>query len=87
MLKSIFKCWPFPPKPFPVKKRRRFYVVNRENQIEQRAVKLGLETPDKYEILSGLNEGDLVVIGNRAGFPASQKVEPKVIQLSMRDEK
>ena len=62
------------------------YVVNHDNQIEERAVKLGLETSDKYEILSGLNEGDLVVIGNRAGFQAGQKVEPKVIQLSMRDE-
>jgi RND family efflux transporter MFP subunit len=62
------------------------YVVNHDNQIEERAVKLGLETPDKYEILSGLREGDLVVIGNRAGFQAGQKVEPKVIQLSMRDE-
>jgi RND family efflux transporter MFP subunit len=62
------------------------YVVNHDNQIEERAVKLGLETPDKYEILSGLNEGDLVVIGNRAGFQVGQKVEPKVIQLSMRDE-
>jgi RND family efflux transporter MFP subunit len=62
------------------------YVVNHDNQIEERAVKLGLETSDKYEILSGLNEGDLVVIGNRAGFHTGQKVEPKVIQLSMRDE-
>jgi len=62
------------------------YVVNHDNQIEERAVKLGLETSDKYEILSGLREGDLVVIGNRAGFQAGQKVEPKVIQLSMRDE-
>jgi multidrug efflux pump subunit AcrA (membrane-fusion protein) len=62
------------------------YVVNHDNQIEERTVKLGLETSDKYEILSGLNEGDLVVIGNRAGFQAGQKVEPKVIQLSMRDE-
>jgi RND family efflux transporter MFP subunit len=62
------------------------YVVNHDNQIEERAVKLGLETSDKYEILSGLNEGDLVVIGNRAGFQVGQKVEPKVIQLSMRDE-
>ena len=62
------------------------YVVNHDNQIEERAVKLGLETADKYEILSGLREGDLVVIGNRAGFQAGQKVEPKVIQLSMRDE-
>jgi RND family efflux transporter MFP subunit len=62
------------------------YVVNHDNQIEERAVKLGLETPDKYEVLSGLQEGDLVVIGNRSGFQAGQKVEPKLIQLSMRDE-
>jgi RND family efflux transporter MFP subunit len=63
------------------------YVVNRDNQIEEHAVKLGLETADKYEILSGLHEGDLVVIGNRSGFQAGQKVEPKLIQFSMRDEK
>ena len=62
------------------------YVVNRDNQIEERAVKLGLETPDKYEVLSGLNEGDLVVVGNRAGFQAGQKVEPKLIQLTLNNE-
>jgi len=62
------------------------YVVNRDNQIEERDVKLGLETPDKYEVLSGLQEGDLMVIGSRAGFQAGQKVEPKLIQLSMRNE-
>jgi RND family efflux transporter MFP subunit len=62
------------------------YVVNRDNQIEERSVKLGLETADKYEILSGLREGDLVIIGNRSGFQAGQKVEPKLIQLSLRDE-
>src|SRR5665213_636331 len=62
------------------------YVVNHDNQIEERDVRLGLETPDKYEVLSGLQEGDLVVIGNRSGFQAGQKVEPKLIQLSMRNE-
>jgi multidrug efflux pump subunit AcrA (membrane-fusion protein) len=62
------------------------YVVNRDNQIEERSVKLGLETADKYEILSGLREGDLVIIGNRSGFQAGQKVEPKLIQLSLRDD-
>jgi len=61
-------------------------VVNPDNQIEEREVKLGLETPDKYEVLSGLKEGDLVVIGSRSGFQAGQKVEPKLIQLSMRNE-
>jgi len=61
-------------------------VVNQNHQIEERAVTLGLETPDKYEVLSGLHEGDLVVIGNRAGFQVGQKVEPKLIELSMRGE-
>jgi RND family efflux transporter MFP subunit len=62
------------------------YVVNQDDQIEERAVKLGLETPDKYEVLSGLNEGDLLVIGGRAGFQAGQKVEPKLVRPSLRDE-
>ena len=61
-------------------------VVNRDNEIEQRAVTLGLETADKYEILCGLHEGDLVVIGNRSGMQAGQRVAPKLIQLSMADE-
>ncbi len=60
------------------------YVVNHDNQIEEHTVKLGLETPDKYEILSGLHEGDLVVIGNRSKLQTGLKVEPKLIQLSMR---
>lgn len=62
------------------------YVVNHDDQIEEHPVKLGLETPDKYEVLSGLREGDLVVIGNGSKLQAGQKVEPKLIQLSMRNE-
>jgi len=62
------------------------YVINQNHQIEKRAVTLGLETPNRYEVLSGLNEGDLVVIGNRAAFQAGQTVTPKTIQLSMSEE-
>jgi len=62
------------------------YVVNQDNQIEEHTVTLGLETADKYEVLSGLREGDLVVIGNGSKLQAGQKVEPKLIQLSMRNE-
>jgi hypothetical protein len=36
-----------------------------------------LETPDKYEVLSGLREGDLVVIGNHSEFQAGEKVVPQ----------
>jgi len=61
-------------------------LVNRDHQIEERAVKLGLETSDNYEVLSGLQEGDLVIIGNRAAFQSGQKVETKLVQVSKHDE-
>ncbi|HEX4348959.1 MAG TPA: efflux RND transporter periplasmic adaptor subunit [Verrucomicrobiae bacterium] len=61
-------------------------VVNHGNEIEERTLKLGMEMPDKYEVLSGLQEGDLVIVGNRAAFQPGQKVEPKLVQLSMRGE-
>ncbi|MNN99820.1 multidrug efflux system subunit MdtA [compost metagenome] len=41
-----------------------YYVMlqNGQGALEKREVKIGLETPDKTEIISGLNEGDTVVI-------------------------
>ena len=59
------------------------FVVNASHELEERQIKLGLETPDKYEVLSGLSEGDLVVVGKQAGFHAGEKIEPKVLELSM----
>jgi RND family efflux transporter MFP subunit len=48
------------------------------NKIEKRAVKIGLETPDKVEILDGLSEGDMVVVGNRGSLQTGQAVTPKL---------
>jgi RND family efflux transporter MFP subunit len=62
------------------------YVVDSNNQVEARPVQLGLETPDKYEVLSGLQEGDMVIIGNHSEIQAGQKVSPKFGTLSMRVE-
>jgi RND family efflux transporter MFP subunit len=56
------------------------YVVNPENTIEERPVVTGIETPDEVEILSGLNEGDLVVVGSRSQIRPGQTVQPKVIE-------
>ncbi len=53
-------------------------LVNGTHEIEERAVTLGLETPGRYEVLAGLKEGDLVMIGNPAQLPAGQKVEPRL---------
>ena len=52
-------------------------VVNAAREIEERPVTLGLETPARYEVLSGLKEGDLVVLGN-PGLAGGQKVEPRI---------
>ncbi|MGA2174494.1 MAG: efflux RND transporter periplasmic adaptor subunit [Verrucomicrobiota bacterium] len=56
------------------------YLLNGNNEIEERAVTLGMETATRYEILSGLKEGDKVVIGSRSEFHPGEKVEPKPVQ-------
>jgi RND family efflux transporter MFP subunit len=50
------------------------YVVNQDQKVEQRMVKLGLETPDRWEVLAGLKEGDLVITEGRAKVQPGQKV-------------
>jgi RND family efflux transporter MFP subunit len=53
-------------------------LVNGSHSLEERAVTLGLETSARYEVLAGLNEGDLVMIGNPAQLTAGQRVEPRL---------
>jgi multidrug efflux system membrane fusion protein len=55
------------------------YVINADNEIEARPVKLGVEMPDKYEITDGLKEGELVMIGSTSQVHPGQKVEPKLV--------
>ncbi len=55
-------------------------VVNARHEIEERPVTLGLETPFKYEVVSGLREGDLVIMDNPAQLKPGQKVEPRTIE-------
>jgi len=57
------------------------YVVNDRQEIEERPVRLGLETPNKFEVLSGLREGEQVMIGNRSQVHVGQKVSPKTVGL------
>ena len=56
------------------------YVVDSGSQIAIRNLKLGLETPERVEVLAGLSEGELVVTGNRSGLVAGQKVESKLTE-------
>jgi RND family efflux transporter MFP subunit len=52
-------------------------VVNGDNRAEVQRVRLGLQTSTHAEVLSGLNQGDLVVVGSRASLHAGQPLRPK----------
>jgi RND family efflux transporter MFP subunit len=54
-------------------------AVNKQNIIEERHVKLGLEDSVRVEVLSGLTDKDRVVIGNRSQFRSGQKIQPKEV--------
>jgi RND family efflux transporter MFP subunit len=57
-------------------------LIDKHNKLEERPVKIGVEAPDQVEILSGLEEGDLVVIGNRSQLQPGMAVQPKVISIA-----
>jgi RND family efflux transporter MFP subunit len=55
-------------------------MVDREGRLHERPVKLGAEGNDQVEILSGLSEGDQVVIGIRSELRPGEKVHPKPVE-------
>jgi multidrug efflux pump subunit AcrA (membrane-fusion protein) len=56
------------------------FLIGKNGTVQERAIQLGLETPGKWEVLSGLKEHDLVMIGGRAEVRPGQKVTPKVVE-------
>ena len=57
-------------------------VVNGSNQIEHRSIHLGTQTENEAEVLSGLHEGDEVVISDRSGLRPGETVHPKLTQAA-----
>ena len=60
----------------------RILVVDSAGQIQDRKVTVGTESSDRVQVLSGLNENDRVVIGNRGGFHPGDKVKPIVVSAN-----
>jgi RND family efflux transporter MFP subunit len=52
-------------------------LLDPQNTLEERKVKLGLEGSTRIEITAGLKEGDRVVVGSRNEFRSGLKVQPK----------
>lgn len=57
------------------------FLIN-NGRVEERRIKLGLETPNRVEVVEGLRENDLVVFGSRAQVAVGQTVETKLVEAS-----
>jgi len=56
-------------------------TLNSQNVVEERHVKLGLQGKNRVEVVSGLQENDEVIIGNRSQLRVGEKVVPKLVEL------
>jgi RND family efflux transporter MFP subunit len=54
-------------------------VVNTNGVLEQRSVQVGLRTSNDAEIVSGLEEGERVVVSDRSGLKAGQKIRAQMV--------
>jgi len=56
-------------------------VVDASNKIEVRPIVTGIQTPTDAEVVSGLQEGDQVVVSDRSSLKAGEMVKPKMVDL------
>lgn len=56
-------------------------VIDASSEIEIRRVTLGIQTATDGEVISGLQDGDLVVVSDRSSLKAGQVVRPKPVEV------
>ena len=57
------------------------YVVSGANKVEVRVVTVGLETSTDAEAVSGLAEGDSIIVSDRSGLKPGEEVSPKFVEM------
>jgi RND family efflux transporter MFP subunit len=57
------------------------YVVNPAGKVEDRKVALGLQTSTDAEVLSGVTEGETVIVSDRSGLKPGQEVQPQSVEM------
>jgi RND family efflux transporter MFP subunit len=61
-------------------------VVDSSGVVQEHPVKLGVDSGDRVEVISGLNEGDQVIVGNLNQFQPGQRVQPKLVSQGPKTE-
>jgi RND family efflux transporter MFP subunit len=62
------------------------FVVNQDEKLDDRAVQLGMQTTGDAEVISGLTEGEQVVVSDRSGLKAGQRVHPQAVAVMQYQE-
>ena len=57
-------------------------VVDAQNRVQVRKVELGVESPDRAEVLNGVHEGERVIVGNLGSYQAGEEVKPKQAEFT-----
>jgi len=57
------------------------YVVTPSGKVEDRAISMGLQTSIDAEVVSGLREGESVIVSDRSGLKPGQEVRPQPIHM------
>ncbi len=57
------------------------FVVNANGEIEDRVISLGIQTASDAEVVSGLREGEQVVVSDRGGLKVGERVHPQLVQV------
>ncbi len=53
-------------------------VLDDQHKIEERKIVTGMETPARIEVVSGLKQGEMVVLGGQGRYQPGQSAEPKL---------
>ncbi|MBZ5607384.1 MAG: efflux RND transporter periplasmic adaptor subunit [Acidobacteriia bacterium] len=58
------------------------YVVTPSKKIDVRPVTLGIQTASEAEVVSGLSDGEAVVVSDRSALKPGQEVRPQLVEQS-----
>jgi RND family efflux transporter MFP subunit len=58
------------------------FLVDPNNALQEKTIVLGIETAADAEVVSGLKEGDRVVVSDRSGLKAGLHVKPQEVDMT-----
>jgi len=62
--------------------RANVMVVDQANKIQERQIALGIQTDSYAEVLTGVREGEQVVVSDRSGLKPGEQVHPQIIEIA-----